>query len=99
MTPYLDVLIPSLHYYSLRINSGFDLDILRLFEKIIRLCGGSLSEGKNNNLDLILNVILKEFTKSLFKSKSLDILIILIQGSKRSHFYWWVERKSRLSII
>ncbi len=81
ISPYLYILIPCLYHYLIFINKSLNHEILQLFEKILKACGSRFGTESPNNVDILLDIILKNLSDGKCKEKCLDTLIELIYSS------------------
>lgn len=82
IAPYLDIIIPCFSYYLRKNDNQLNFDILKLFEKLLKLCGSDFGTKTSKNIDLLLQVVLKGLAFGECKMKCLDTLIELIESSK-----------------
>jgi FKBP12-rapamycin complex-associated protein len=81
IAPYLYLLVPCLSHYISSSSAHLNREILELFEKILKICGHKFGEQSQRNVDLLIEIILKNLTVPKCKEKSLDTMIELIDSS------------------
>lgn len=83
ISPYLYILVPCLAHYISSSNNALNKEILQLFEKILKYCGSKFGENQRN-VDLLIEIVLKNLQVPKCKEKCLDTLIELIDSSSLS---------------
>lgn len=79
---YLHILVPSLSHYTKQKSCTLDHQILQLFERILKACGSNFGQKSQKNIDLLMEIILRNLSEGKFKEKCLDTLIELMKTSK-----------------
>ena len=80
ISPYLYILVPCLSHYINSCNSNLNHEILQLFEKI-KACGAKFGSESQRNVDLVIEIILRNLSDGKCKEKCLDTLVELIDSS------------------
>ena len=84
ISPYLYILVPCLAHYINSCNSDLNHQILQLFEWILKACGSRFGSESPRNVDLLIEIILKNLSDGKCKESCLDTLIELIDSSSLS---------------
>jgi hypothetical protein len=79
---YLHILVPSLSHYTNQKSCTLDHQILQLFERILKACGSTFGQESQKNIDLLMEIILRNLSEGKYKEKCLDTLIELIKTSR-----------------
>lgn len=82
ISPYLYIVVPCLAHYTNSCNSDLNENILKLFEKILKACTSRFGTESPRNVDLLLEIILKNLSDGKCKDSCLNTLIELIYTSK-----------------
>lgn len=83
ISPYLYILVPCLSHYINSCNSNLNHEILQLFEKMIKACGAKFGSESQRNVDLVIEIILRNLSDGKCKEKCLDTLVELIDSSRQ----------------
>ena len=83
ISPYLYILVPCLAHYINSCNQDLNHQILQLFEKILKACGSRFGSESPRNVDILIEIILKNLSDGKCKEKCLDTLIELIDSSMK----------------
>jgi hypothetical protein len=78
---YLKVLVPALYHYTKLKSCNLDHEVLQLFDRILKSCGPNFGMESQRNIDLLMEIILRNLSEGKLKEKCLDTLIELIRTS------------------
>lgn len=79
---YLKILLPALSHYTKQKSCNLDHEVLQLFDRILKSCGPNFGSESLQNIDLLMEIILRYLGEGKLKEKCLDTLIELIRSSK-----------------